>query len=168
MRCTFFRIFSVFIIVASAFAAAPTAPCAVSFNGYELITHHLNPHDVHDVPSLMLILAGVLPRGFTLHRLFDGEAAHELPDIVAAAVTVTVPSSTSGTEDFIAVGQLRSSEVWKAAQHDMAGVFHHLAGSVEKTRINALTANGRPLSVYISMPGYAISPYKTGTVRLLF
>jgi hypothetical protein len=47
----------------------------------------------------------------------------------------------------------------------MSGVFRHLAGTIEKTPIDALTANGRPLIVYISMPGYALSSH---TVRSVF
>jgi len=140
--------------------SVPNSPCTISFNGFQLSNFHLNPYTVKDVPNLLAAVADGLPRGLALHRLFDGEAVQDLPDIVPAAVTVSIPSSLYGTNDYIAVGQLKSDDVWSAARKEAPGVLHHLAGTVEKTRLNVLAAYGRPVSVYISMPGFAISPPK--------
>ncbi|TFY71488.1 hypothetical protein EVG20_g1515 [Dentipellis fragilis] len=148
-------------------ALGPVVPhslCSVSFNGYELHNIPLNPYEIHDVPHLLAFLADTLPEGLILYRVFDDfdvdseEPPRNYPTIVPAAITVTVPSSVSSANDFIAVGQLKSHDLWNAAASEAPGVLRHLAGMVEKTRLNILAADGRPTYVYISMPGFGIGP----------
>ncbi|KAA1467927.1 hypothetical protein DENSPDRAFT_833102 [Dentipellis sp. KUC8613] len=158
---------AVFLLLAPVRAVGPVvphSPCSVSFNGFELHNIPLNPYEIHDVPHLLTFLADTLPEGLGLHRAFDDfdpdteELPHDYPTIVPAAVTVTIPSSVTGANDFIAVGQLKSHDLWNAAASEAPGVLRHLAGMVEKTRLNILAAYGRPTYVYISMPGFAIGP----------
>ncbi|KAI0068329.1 hypothetical protein BV25DRAFT_1818723 [Artomyces pyxidatus] len=144
----------------SALAAPPVvpdSPCTISFNGYQLSPTLINPYEVHDVPKLLSTVAELLPDGFAIHRTADGELTPELPGVVPAAVTVTIPSSISATNDFTAVAQIKADDVWSAAQRKTSGVLHHLAGTVERTPLNVFAAYGRPLYVYISVPGFAIT-----------
>ncbi|KAI0271387.1 hypothetical protein BC834DRAFT_439756 [Gloeopeniophorella convolvens] len=141
-------------------AAPHHSPCQVSFNGYQLSSPRISHHDIHDIPHLLVTIADSLPKGLTFHRIID-ESSPELPDIIPAAVTVTVPTSAAlgGADSFIAVGQLKSHHVWSLAQKNVPSVLQHMASMVERTRLDVSVAQGRPVVVYIAMPGFAVTPF---------
>ncbi|KAI0051665.1 hypothetical protein FA95DRAFT_1554187 [Auriscalpium vulgare] len=153
------------LVALPAFAAppfVPSSPCTVSFNGFPLpSTLDLSPYDIQDVHHLLASVADLLPEGYVVRRVPGAlDASSDAPpeDFIPAAITVTIPSSVSKSNDFIAVGQVNAQEVWSAARSEPSGVLHHLVGVVEKTPLNFFAAYGRPSYVHVSLPGLAIVP----------